>query len=135
DYTKVLYADLLELRKNTPVVAPQINTTEPPAPPATTSQSTEEVTHTFSENKYADVPHNDIRTHIGINDKYLFLSELFGGDKVAYDAAIKHLNTPNTQAEATDWIKAQLHQKHQWDDESETVQLFYNLVNNCFPSI
>lgn len=129
DYTRVLYADLLELRKNTPITAPPVTTT---VPETTTPQTPEPIA---TQNKYADVPNNDIRTLIGINDKYLFLSELFGEDKVAYDAAIKHLNTFNSLAEATNWVKAELHQKYQWDKESETVQSFYNLLSSCFPSI
>jgi len=128
DYTRVLYADLLELRKNTPITAPLV------APKLHETTGTQ-VSEPVAENKYANVPDNDIRTLIGINDKYLFVSELFGEDKIAYDAAIKHLNTFNNLTDATNWVKAELHQKYQWDKESETVQSFYNLLSSCFPSI
>src|SRR5690606_13158324 len=94
DYTRVLYADLLELRKN----AQLVTVTEPvtdtaPLPPPPIPDVQEETVSLPPEIKYADVPVIDIRTHIGINDKYLFINELFSGDKAAYDDAIKHLNT------------------------------------------
>ena len=63
---------------------------------------------------YAAVPNIDIRTRIGINDKYLFISELFGNDKTAYDDAIKHLNGFNTIVEAESWVNTELVPKYGW---------------------
>ena len=83
---------------------------------------------------YAAVPNIDIRTRIGINDKYLFISELFANDKVAYDDAIKQLNGFNSIDEAEKWVDAELVSKYGWDKEQETVQSFYDLLNQSFPA-
>lgn len=134
DYTRVLYADLLEVRKDATTVH------IPPQPVSSVPRVDTGITDyvpdtTPPEIKYADVPNNDIRTQIGINDKYLYISELFGDDKVAYDTAIKQLNSFNTLAEATAWVDNELSITYNWDKESETVHSFYNLLSNSFSAM
>ena len=161
DYTRVVYADLLELRKNVAinhvatlpqpeapkVIHKEVHAVAPVA--ATTERVIEAIIHPPKEEvkaapvqeqvpphlKYADVPVVDVRTHIGINDKYLYLSELFNNDKSAYDEAIKRLNTFTSLQAATKWVDAELVPKYNWDKENETVQSFYGLLNNCFLSM
>lgn len=132
DYTRVLYADLLEIKKVAPVKT-ELNKAEPAPPPQTVDQS---VTSTEPEilptAKYNDIPDRDLRTLIGINDKYLFINELFKDDKSAYDSAIKHLNTFTTYSDAENWTRTELHKKHNWDGENATVASFYQLLKNCF---
>lgn len=158
DYTRVVYADLLELRKNvainhvaappqaeapkvTHAVAPVAATTERVIEAIVQQAPKEEVkaesvqVQVPPQVKYADVPMVDVRTHIGINDKYLYLSELFNNDKSAYDDAIKRLNTFTSLQDATKWMDKELAAKYNWDKESETVQSFYGLLSNCFLSM
>ncbi|HEY9176652.1 MAG TPA: hypothetical protein VIN07_03130 [Flavipsychrobacter sp.] len=138
DYTRVLYADLLELRKNQLLMPVQEDNGQQssahvPAQEAESHIAVEEPVVVTAN--VADVPAIDIRTSIGINDKYLYLSELFMDDKAAYDAAVKHLNTCNSLQEALNYTETELHGKYNWDKENPTVQSFYSLLSNSFPSI
>ncbi len=134
DYTRVLYADLLELRNNKLLIPAQDNTPEQPAPsvPETPVATTGPIILTANPE---EVPAIDIRTNIGINDKYLYISELFLDDKSAYDAAVKELNKCNSLHEAMRFADNELNNKYNWDKESPTVQSFYTLLSSSFPSI
>ena len=127
DYTRVLYADLLEIRKVTPTSQTELPEAKQELPEA---QHQEAIA--APDSKYASTPDIDIRTQIGINDKYLFISELFADDKSAYDNAIKKINSFTNADEAENWIKQELHIPRNWQDENETVVSFYQLVRKCF---
>ena len=44
------------------------------------------------QSKLQNKPITDLAKAIGINDKFLFIKELFGGDSDLYNQTIKHLN-------------------------------------------
>ena len=73
----------------------------------------------------------DLRTTIGINDKFLFINELFEGNMRIYDEAIQKLNTDTTIAEA-DMMLLDLKIIYNWDSESPTVKKFVELVRRKF---
>jgi hypothetical protein len=75
---------------------------------------------------------NDLRKAIGINDKYLFINELFGGDEQFFEQTIKTLNLFNFWAEADFWIKKELIPLKKWDVEMPAVQQFMLLVKRRF---
>lgn len=139
DYTRVLYADLLELRKNKLLL--EQATADQSIAHAPAEQMTAAIPEPAKEESViiipdiADVPVVDIRTGIGINDKYLYISELFGDDKAEYDHAIKQLNTYSTLQLAMRYTDDELCVKYGWDKENPTVQSFYNLLNSSFSSI
>lgn len=139
DYTRVLYADLLEVRKNK-LLAAQAGP-EPVSTPSPAIQHAEAATEASASEPeayipdIADVPAIDIRTGIGINDKYLYISELFGDDKAAYEDAIRQLNTFSNLQQAIKYAEHELSGKYRWDKEQPTVQSFYNLLSSSFPSI
>ncbi len=61
---------------------------------------------------------------MGINDKFFFIRELFGGDPILFREAMEQLdNMPNFNA-ALDYLKSNF----QWDFESSTVKQLMNLV-------
>ncbi|MEP6465504.1 MAG: hypothetical protein ABJB05_04330 [Parafilimonas sp.] len=86
-----------------------------------------EVAHTIK-----DGPVKDLRKAIGINDQYLFINELFRGDQIMYDRSIKTINSFNIYGEAEFWIKRELKLKLAWNEKSETVELFDQLVKRRF---
>jgi len=73
----------------------------------------------------------DLRTTIGINDKFLFINELFEGNMRIYDEAILKLNTSTTMAQA-DMLLLDLKIAYNWDSESPTVKKFVELVRRKF---
>lgn len=89
---------------------------------------TEEVTTTLL------IGDRDIRKHIGINDKYLFINELFENDKDAYERALNEINKCTFCREATDWLTQQAKGRYNWNHENETVQSFYGIVSHFFAS-
>ena len=77
-------------------------------------------------------PIRDLKKGIGINDRYVFLSELFRGDDAMYERSIKTINGFRILAEAEYWIERELKVKLGWDDGKATTQHFYQLVKRRF---
>jgi len=73
----------------------------------------------------------DLRTTIGINDKFLFINELFEGNMRIYDEAVLKLNVCTTVAQA-DLLLLDLKIVYNWDSESPTVKKFVELVRRKF---
>jgi len=73
----------------------------------------------------------DLRRAIGINDRFLFINELFRGDEAMYERSIKTLNAFNMYAEAEYWISRELKIKLGWSNNL-TVQHFDQLVKRRF---
>ncbi|HEX2683339.1 MAG TPA: hypothetical protein VHL77_05385 [Ferruginibacter sp.] len=79
-----------------------------------------------------EVPIRDLRKAIGINDRFLFINELFRGDEAAYERSIKTINGFSIFAEAEYWIQRELKVKNGWDPGNEMVAQFYQLVKRRF---
>ncbi len=82
-----------------------------------------------------DSPVKDLKKAIGINDRFLFIRELFRGDEVMYERSIKTINGFSIFPEAEYWIKRELKLKLGWNDHSPEVKLFDQIVKRRFPSI
>lgn len=67
----------------------------------------------------------DIRTMIGINDKYQIMSELFGNDKAAYEQALDVINRAESEQAAFNWLRERL-----WvtEDHSDAAMIFFDVV-------
>jgi hypothetical protein len=79
-----------------------------------------------------DVPVKDLKKAIGLNDRFLFIKELFRGDETMYERSIKTINGFGIYGEAEFWIKRELKLKLGWDDKSPTVKQFDQLVRRRF---
>ncbi len=79
-----------------------------------------------------ETPVKDLRKAIGINDRYLFVNDLFRGDETMYERSIKTINSFNIYAEAEYWINRELKTKLGWDNSRESVQHFDQLVKRRF---
>lgn len=79
-----------------------------------------------------DTPIKDLRKGIGINDKFLFVNELFRGDEAMYERSIKTINSFHILPEAEYWINRELKFKLGWNDNKDTVKHFYHLVRRRF---
>lgn len=82
-----------------------------------------------------DTPIKDLRKGIGINDRFVFINELFRGDEPMYERSIKTINSFNIYQEAEYWMNRELKIKLGWDDTRETVKHFYQLVKRRFSSM
>ncbi len=77
-------------------------------------------------------PIKDLKRAIGVNDRYVFISELFRGDEVMYERSLKTINGFRIYAEAEYWIERELKVKLGWLDNNEASKQFYHLVKRRF---
>ena len=80
-------------------------------------------------------PIKDLRKAIGINDRFVFINDLFRGDEAMYERSIKTINGFHIFPEAEYWINRELIVKLGWDADSEIVRHFYHLVKRRFSSM
>lgn len=79
-----------------------------------------------------DSPVRELKKAIGVNDRYIFINELFRGDEVMYERSIKTINNFRILPEAEYWMERELKIKLGWDDTRETTRHFYQLVRRRF---
>lgn len=79
-----------------------------------------------------EAPVRDLKKAIGINDRFQFINELFRGDENMYERSIKTINAFSILPEAEYWIQRELKLKLTWDEKSETVKLFDQLIKRRF---
>jgi hypothetical protein len=69
-----------------------------------------------------------IRVHISINDKLLFISDLFNGDRDAYNNALDELDKLSSPDEAVDYINEEIAPKYDWIDKEQIAELFFSII-------
>jgi hypothetical protein len=77
-------------------------------------------------------PVRELRKAIGVNDRFVFINELFRGDEPMYERSIKTINNFRILPEAEYWMERELKIKLGWDDSRDIVQHFYQLVRRRF---
>lgn len=79
-----------------------------------------------------ETPVKDLRKAIGINDRFLFINDLFRGDEAMYERSIKTINGFNIFPEAEYWITRELKTKLGWNLDLPVVAQFDQLVKRRF---
>lgn len=74
----------------------------------------------------------DLKKAIGLNDRFLYINELFRGDEAMYERSIKTINSFAIFPEAEYWIRRELKTKLGWVDADPTVMQFDQLVKRRF---
>ena len=74
----------------------------------------------------------DLKKAINVNDRYLFINELFRGDEAMYERSLKTIQGFSILPEAIFWIKRELKVKLGWKEGSPSVKLFDQLVSRRF---
>jgi hypothetical protein len=82
--------------------------------------------------KLSDVPVKDLKKAIGVNDRFLYIKELFRGDEAMYERSIKTINSFSIWPEAEYWIRRELKTKLGWVDSEPVVMQFDQLVKRRF---
>jgi len=77
-------------------------------------------------------PIKDLKKGIGVNDRFVFINELFRGDEAMYERSIKTIQSFSIYAEAEFWIKRELKIKIGWHDNHPVVKQFDQLVKRRF---
>lgn len=74
---------------------------------------------------------NDIKSAIGINDKFQIANELFEGNMQEYEVAIQQFNSSENIESAIVYFNS-LKQLYNWDLEHDTVKRLLNLVERRY---
>jgi hypothetical protein len=75
---------------------------------------------------------NDLKSAITLNDKLMFVKDLFNGYSLAYSEAIEILNRFNNFDEAERFLKSNYYTKNNWENKPGTVDKFYDLLRRRF---
>jgi len=82
--------------------------------------------------KLTGLPVKDLKKAIGINDRFLYINDLFRGDEAMYERSIKTINSFSIWPEAEYWVRRELKIKLGWVEDNETVKQFDQLVKRRF---
>lgn len=73
----------------------------------------------------------DLKSTIGINDKFQFTNELFKGNMHEFNIAIEQLNASETHESALAYLTG-LRRLYNWDDENETVKRWLTIIERRY---
>lgn len=79
-----------------------------------------------------EAPIRDLRKAIGINDRYVFINELFGGNEAMFERSLKTLNAFSILPEAEFWMRRELQVKMGWKEDDPLALQFIQLVKRRF---
>jgi hypothetical protein len=88
--------------------------------------------HSSLSSKLQMNPISDLTKAIGLNEKFLYIKELFKNDSNAFSEAVSKLNSFHNLAEAEHYLFDELSEKFYWDKKSETVAKFFELVQRRY---
>lgn len=77
-------------------------------------------------------PINDLKLAITLNDKLLFVKDLFNGYNLAYSEAIEILNRFTTFEEASRFLNSNYVIKNDWESKAATTEKFYALLRRRY---
>jgi len=82
--------------------------------------------------KLGRTPITDLKKAIGINQKFLFINELFQQNADEYNASVDFINKADSLDDAHIYINSKLVNRYEWDLESKHVDNFMELVERKF---
>lgn len=74
----------------------------------------------------------DLKTAVSLNDKLVFIRDLFNGYSLAYSEAIELLNRFSNFNEADAFLQANYAFKNEWSSKPQTVEKFYSILRKKF---
>jgi hypothetical protein len=123
--------DVPTLTHQTPVSAPQKEINESSARPESLNDRLKQSKFELSD-MLTEAPVRDLKKAIGVNDRFLFINELFRGDEAMYERSIKTINNFSIFPEAQYWIERELKVKIGWKESDPIVKQFDQLVKRRF---
>lgn len=77
-------------------------------------------------------PISDLKAAINMNDKLLYVKDLFNGYSLAYSEAVEILNRFSSFEEADLFLKKNYVAKNNWEGKPETTDKFYSLLKRRY---
>lgn len=75
---------------------------------------------------------DNIKNHITINQRFMFVNDLFHGKVDEFEMAVDNLETQPTYQNALEFLTSNFGEKNGWDMESETVLEFLDVVEKRY---
>ncbi len=87
-----------------------------------------------SEKQHLESPRRikDIKAGINLNDKLMFIKDLFNGYSLAYSEAIELLNRFESFEDADRFLKTNYAQKNSWDTKQASVEKLYAILRQRY---
>lgn len=79
-------------------------------------------------------PIHDLKGAITLNEKLLYIKDLFNGYNLAYSEAIDLINKMPDLKTADAFLKSSYAEKNNWQAKQSTVDQFYKLLSQRFPN-
>lgn len=141
-------APIAEQPKPLPVIEPVQPAAEPVTATAPAADTNSEQVLTFNQrimaqkaekassatSTTAELPVTDLKSAINLNDKLLYIKDLFNGYSLAYSEAIEIVNRFNTFEEAERFLKTNYVVKNNWESKTSTADKFYALLRRRYPA-
>jgi hypothetical protein len=86
----------------------------------------------FQTNQHNSERITDLKSAVSLNDKLLFIKDLFNGYSLAYSEAIELLNRFDNFAEADAFLQTNYSLKNGWADKTQTVDKLYAVLRKRF---
>ncbi len=77
-------------------------------------------------------PIENIKKHISINQRFMFVNELFEGNADAFNQAVDTLDQCKTKSEAMELLSDRYGNRNGWDMESEEVIEFMDIISKRY---
>ena len=77
-------------------------------------------------------PVSELKHAINLNEKMLFIKDLFGGYNMAYSEALDLINKMTTFENAENFLRNNYASKNNWANKQNTVDQFYELLHRRF---
>ncbi len=104
---------------------------ENPAPTVNDLLSMSVAQQTVGSQLTAQQP-KDLKGMISLNDKLLFVRDLFNGYSLAYSEALELLNRFDSLESAENFLKQNYAVKNNWADKHDVAEKFYEILNRRF---
>jgi hypothetical protein len=82
--------------------------------------------------KISSQEEKDLKSMIKLNDKLMFVRDLFGGYNLAYSEAIELVNRFDSFLAAENFLKQNYAVKNKWAEKQATVDQLYEILNRRF---
>ena len=127
-------ADIPEIIIPEPIEEPKIEEPVAPAKAEVDEVFTinQKISAQMGKTEPALLPITDLKSAITLNDKLLFVKDLFNGYSLAYSEAIEILNRFKGLEEADTFLKKNYATKNNWDSKPQTAEKFYELLKRRY---
>ena len=120
--------------EETPILTPVVETTVEPVQEAkpTINDLLADRPDVTLATKFESEPIADLKAIINLNDKLVFVKDLFNGYSLAYQEAIDTLNKLGSLDEAKSYLDENYAQANDWAAHEATTARFYELVSRRY---